>query len=92
MERGADIDEASESERLANQTVWHAGDWTGPISLQPDVKRSAEVLPGDTPKDIIAVPREGVKVGCHGLSTSSSFSTCLVAPFDTHLSFFCIHR
>ena len=66
MERGVDIDEESENYEGSGQTIWHAGDWTGPLSLQPDAKRSAISAPGETPKDIIAVPQEGVKVsgGC----------------------------
>jgi CRP-like cAMP-binding protein len=44
-----------------NFAVWHAGDWTGPLSFQPD--RS---LSGDSPTshiyDIVAVSAEGVKV------------------------------
>ena len=50
------------SEDGSNPTVWHAGDWTGPLSLQPDANQSATSAPGETPKDIIAVPKEGVKV------------------------------
>jgi hypothetical protein len=42
-------------------TVWHAGDWTGPVSLQPDAERSAESS-GSEPRDIVAVSAEGVKV------------------------------
>ncbi len=43
-------------------TVWHAGDWTGPLSLQPDVVRSARTLPGEQPRDIVAISKEGVQV------------------------------
>jgi hypothetical protein len=44
-------------------TVWHAGDWTCPLSLQPDLERSVRVVPGEQhPRDIIAVSKEGVKV------------------------------
>jgi len=41
--------------------VWHAGDWTGPISLQPEKRLSGE---GDLSKthDIVAMSSEGVKV------------------------------
>lgn len=42
--------------------VWHAGDWTGPLSLQPDVDRSARMVPGEQPRDIVAISKEGVKV------------------------------
>lgn len=41
--------------------IWHAGDWTGPISLQPE-----RVLSGDSvtskDHDVVAVSSEGVKV------------------------------
>jgi hypothetical protein len=44
-------------------TVWHAGDWTCPLSLQPDPERCVRVVPGERqPRDIIAVSEEGVKV------------------------------
>jgi hypothetical protein len=41
--------------------VWHAGDWTGPISLQPDRALSGESGNSKT-HDIVAVAYEGVKV------------------------------
>lgn len=41
--------------------VWHAGDWTGPISLQPDRVLSGESLTSKT-HDVVAVSFEGVKV------------------------------
>lgn len=41
--------------------VWHSGDWTGPIALQPD-----KILSGDSDNaetnDIVATSNEGVKV------------------------------
>lgn len=42
-------------------TVWHAGDWTGPASLQPDLNLAAT---GTNTKleDIVAISEEGVKV------------------------------
>lgn len=43
-------------------TVWHAGDWTGPVSLQPDICRSAHSVDGKELGDIVALSREGVKV------------------------------
>ena len=48
--------------RRFSPTVWHAGDWTGPVALQPDTERSAEVVPGEGAKDIVALSAEGVKV------------------------------
>lgn len=41
--------------------VWHAGDWTGPISLQPDRLLSGESSSSKT-HDVVAVSSEGVKV------------------------------
>jgi hypothetical protein len=48
-------------ERLG-PTVWHAGDWTGPVALQPDTERSAEKPAGGPVNDIVALSAEGVKV------------------------------
>lgn len=41
--------------------VWHAGDWTGPISLQPERVLSGESSTSTT-HDVVAVSTEGVKV------------------------------
>ena len=49
---------SSGKNRLA---VWHAGDWTGPLSLQPDLLLSGE-SPTSATHDIVAVSSEGVKV------------------------------
>jgi hypothetical protein len=54
--------QTDESITLRPPTVWHAGDWTGPLCLQPDVARSARVVPGEQPRDIVAISKEGVKV------------------------------
>lgn len=43
-------------------TVWYAGDWTGPLALQPDFDRSAEKSSQVRPRDVVAVSKEGVKV------------------------------
>jgi len=56
------LQEGANALYVERSTVWHAGDWTGPISLQPDEERSAEVVNGETPKDIVALSTEGVKV------------------------------
>lgn len=45
-----------------HSNVWHAGDWTGPVSLQPDITKSAHVTSGEKPWDIVALSEEGVKV------------------------------
>ena len=46
-----------------SRTVWHAGDWTGPESLQPDLHLAANDNSEDDPlEDIIAISEEGVKV------------------------------
>lgn len=42
--------------------IWYAGDWTGPVSLQPDLVLSAHHHPGERLKDIVAVSAEGAKV------------------------------
>ena len=41
--------------------VWHAGDWTGPISLQPEKRLSGESPLGSS-HDVVAMSLEGVKV------------------------------
>lgn len=41
--------------------VWHAGDWTGPISLQPEKALSGECQFSST-HDIVAMSSQGVKV------------------------------
>uniref|UniRef100_A0A7S1UTE9 Metallo-beta-lactamase domain-containing protein n=1 Tax=Grammatophora oceanica TaxID=210454 RepID=A0A7S1UTE9_9STRA len=42
-------------------TVWHAGDWTGPIALQPERRLSGDSAFNST-HDIVAMSTEGVKV------------------------------
>jgi hypothetical protein len=41
--------------------VWHAGDWTGPIALQPDRRLSGESDLSES-HDIVAMSSAGVKV------------------------------
>lgn len=43
-------------------TIWYAGDWVGPIALQPDIERSAMKASSKVLCDIVAVSKEGVKV------------------------------
>lgn len=58
-------------------TVWHAGDWTGPIALQPDKRLSGE-NEKSTSHDIVALSSQGVKVitidfpGLHQILQSGS--------------------
>jgi hypothetical protein len=42
-------------------SVWHAGDWTGPVSIQPEKSLSGESELSST-HDIIAMSSQGVKV------------------------------
>ncbi len=67
VERASNHDMASnETEKDHQQpTFWHAGDWTGPQILQPEVSLSGESCNnGDSKrqKDIVAVSEQGVKV------------------------------
>ena len=61
----------------AKPEVWHAGDWTGPIALQPEVNKSGESSTSST-HDIVAMSNEGVKVitidfvGLHAILKSGS--------------------
>uniref|UniRef100_A0A7S3Q478 Cyclic nucleotide-binding domain-containing protein n=2 Tax=Chaetoceros debilis TaxID=122233 RepID=A0A7S3Q478_9STRA len=50
-----------EEEDETSKTVWHAGDWTGPISLQPEKELSGESESSST-HDIVAMSQQGVKV------------------------------
>jgi hypothetical protein len=52
-----------ESEKSSHHSaaVWHAGDWTGPIALQPEKWLSGESELSAT-HDIVAMSSEGVKV------------------------------
>lgn len=50
-----------EEEDEVSKTVWHAGDWTGPISLQPEKELSGESELSST-HDIVAMSQQGVKV------------------------------
>lgn len=55
------IEEDAQEEPLKSMAVWHAGDWTGPIALQPEKRLSGESgQAGET--DIVAMSTEGVKV------------------------------
>jgi hypothetical protein len=56
--------------QVSGLAFWHAGDWTGPIALQPDKRLSGASKHGHT-HDIVAMSQEGVKVSLYQL-----FSTC----------------
>jgi hypothetical protein len=58
------VDEADSSEvdEADSPIFWYAGDWIGPVALQPDIKRSALKASNEPLQDIVAVPSEGVKV------------------------------
>jgi hypothetical protein len=55
------IEENEPVESTESVAVWHAGDWTGPIALQPDRKLSGESEHAEN-NDIVAMSAEGVKV------------------------------
>lgn len=60
---GNTVDGKSFVNSLYPPCIWHAGDWTGPVSLQPDLIKCERVVPGENQaRDILAIPREGVKV------------------------------
>eukprot|EP00560_Eucampia_antarctica_P006667 CAMPEP_0197830050 /NCGR_PEP_ID=MMETSP1437-20131217/6641_1 /TAXON_ID=49252 ORGANISM="Eucampia antarctica, Strain CCMP1452" /NCGR_SAMPLE_ID=MMETSP1437 /ASSEMBLY_ACC=CAM_ASM_001096 /LENGTH=424 /DNA_ID=CAMNT_0043432171 /DNA_START=472 /DNA_END=1746 /DNA_ORIENTATION=+ len=52
----------SEVDVQKQPTFWHAGDWTGPKSLQPEWSLSGDCDHGKGVKDIIAISEHGVKV------------------------------
>jgi hypothetical protein len=49
----------SDADAETGPIVWHAGDWTGPVSLQPDIVRCGS---GERASEIVAISKEGVKV------------------------------
>jgi hypothetical protein len=55
------IDEDEQETESRPTAVWHAGDWTGPIALQPDKRLSGASDQADQ-NDIVAMSTEGVKV------------------------------
>lgn len=57
-EKAIDVDADAPKEK---SVVWHAGDWTGPIVLQPDKRLSGESDTSST-SDIVALSSQGVKV------------------------------
>lgn len=50
----------NEDDEVTEIAIWHAGDWTGPISLQPQESLSAESYFSKT-HDIVASSEQGVK-------------------------------
>jgi hypothetical protein len=57
-----DESDSGEIDEADSPTLWYAGDWIGPVALQPDIKRSALKASTEPLQDIVAVPSEGVKV------------------------------
>jgi hypothetical protein len=55
------IEENSPEEMRESRAVWHAGDWTGPIALQPEKRLSGESEQAEN-MDVVAMSSEGVKV------------------------------
>jgi hypothetical protein len=60
---GKTTDDSSRFNAAGNgdHVVWYAGDWTGPIALQPEKRMSGESDRSAT-HDIVAMSNEGVKV------------------------------
>jgi hypothetical protein len=56
-----DRDQDNDVDRTTERTVWHAGDWTGPVSLQPEKSLSGESKLSKT-HDIVAMSSQGVKL------------------------------
>jgi hypothetical protein len=57
-----DETDSNEVDEADPPTLWCAGDWIGPVALQPDIQRSALKASNAPLQDIIALPCEGVKV------------------------------
>lgn len=49
----------NDARRDGGGVLWHPGDWSGPMVLQPSIDKAAK--PGDVVNDIIALSAEGVK-------------------------------
>lgn len=70
------IGEADVNDGLVG-AIWYAGDWTGPIALQPERRLSGESGLSDS-HDVVAISAEGVKVitiegdNLHPILTSGS--------------------
>ena len=62
MPNGEDISHYSEESQEHNLSIWHAGDWTGPKSLQPECCLSGECFHRGPAKNIIAISASGAKV------------------------------
>jgi hypothetical protein len=58
-------------------TVWYAGDWTGPAVLQPDLHHAAAGSNQEL-EDIVAISEEGVKVSHFVRCRSNSFTMELI--------------
>ena len=50
------------SQEPTPSAVWHAGDWTGPKSLQPEASLSGEATHEGARQDVVALSSQGVKV------------------------------
>ncbi len=50
----------NDARRDTGGVLWHPGDWSGPMVLQPSTNKAAK--PGEVANDIIALSAEGVKV------------------------------
>ena len=61
MSMGPISEDDTAKEIVTDGPVWHAGDWTGPIALQPEESLSGESSTSET-HDIVAMSKEGVKV------------------------------
>jgi len=55
------IEENESSLGKDSNTVWHSGDWTGPIALQPEKQLSGD-SDNAASNDIVATSKEGVKI------------------------------
>jgi hypothetical protein len=64
--RDSSIVESTPGESMSQEpnsaAVWHAGDWTGPKSLQPEASLSGEASFRGAPQDVVALSSQGVKV------------------------------
>lgn len=59
---GTCIERVKEDDDEGPASVWHAGDWSGPVILQPSLDNAAGSTSGENNRDVIALSHQGVKV------------------------------
>lgn len=85
--RHAPLTERDAKSKKRFVAVWHAGDWTGPRSLQPEKRFSGESALGKT-HDIVAMSSEGVKVSFDKQTMCASLVHCFTPKKSRVIEYF----